>query len=93
MTNPEPVNQPISVKPHIAPVVMSESTKAILIVGFGILAYQFIRSEAVLGALMASAGLIVTYAWGLAHRVRCWINLRFLANLPQVPDSVAKVGK
>lgn len=93
MSTPEPVNQPISVKPHVAPVVMSESTKAILISAFAILVYQFVKSEQLMAVVIPALGFVATFAWGLAHRIRCWLNLRFLANLPQVPDEVAKVGK
>jgi len=83
----------IVVKPHVGTVVLSESTKAILSLGFGILAFRMFQSDAIAAGVIASAGVIATYVWGLAHRIRCWLNLRFLANLPQVPDSVAKVGK
>lgn len=91
MMNPEPVNKPINVKPHMRQVVLSETASTALSLGFAILAYRLYQSEAITAAVFASAGILFAYVWRLAHRVRCWINLRFLAN--QVPDSVAKVGK
>lgn len=94
MSPPEPTipqPAPINVKPHLGPVVLSETTKALVSVVGTIVAFHLWQSDAVAAAVFASAAVLVGYAWGLAHRIRCWINLRFLAN--QVPDEVAKVGK
>lgn len=98
MSNPEPVTPQVSVKPTAAPIVMSESTKAALIALAAILAYHFIKSEAVLGVLVSSMGALIAglagvlaYGNGLLHRLRCWKALKFMAN--RLPDDVAKVGK
>lgn len=87
----EPETKPISVKATATPVVMSESTKVVLVAFFAFACSQFIRSELALGAVMAASGVVVTWVWGVWHRLRCWGALRFLAGL--VPDDVAVVGK
>lgn len=91
MTNETTTPAPISVKPTAAPVVMSESTKVILVAGFAYAASQFVRSEVALAAIIPAAGILATWGWGLWHRLRSWGALRYLASL--VPDHVATVGK
>jgi hypothetical protein len=83
--------EPISVKPKAAPVVMSESTKIVLVAAFAYAASQFIRSEIAMAAIIPAAGILVTWVWGLWHRLRTWGALRHLADL--VPDEVAVIGK
>lgn len=82
---------PITVKASAAPVVMSESTKAILTSVFAIVTYQFVKSETVLGVVIGSSGFILTFFWGLWHRIRTWGALRYLAHLAD--DSIATVSK
>lgn len=84
-------DKPISVKPGVTPVVMSESTKIVLVAALAYAASHFVRSEVALAAIVPAAGILATWFWGLWHRVRTWGALRFLATL--VPDDVAKVGK
>lgn len=83
--------KPISVKRKAAPVVMSETTKVLLIAAFAYAASQFVRSDVALAAIIPAAGIVATWAWGLWHRIRTWGALRFLA--AQVPDEVAVVGR
>ena len=87
----EPVPKAISVKGSATPVVLSESTKVVLIATFAYAASHFIRSEVAMAAVIPAAGILVTWFWGLWHRIRTWGALRFLAH--QVPDEVAKVTK
>lgn len=86
-----PVSAPIRVKPSATPVVLSESTKIVLVAGFAYAASQFIRSEVAMAAVIPAAGILVTWFWGLWHRLRTWGALRFLAHLAD--DEVAVVGK
>lgn len=88
---PDTCAPPISVKPHAAQVVMSESTKAIMLLGFALLFDHLLRSDAIKMAVVPMMGILATFVWTLWHRLRTYFALRFLAN--QVPDSVAKVGK
>ncbi len=88
---PDTTRPPISVKATAAPVVMSESTKVVLVAVFAFAASQFIKSDAVIAAVMAASGIVATWVWGVWHRIRTWGALRFLAM--QVPDHVATVGK
>lgn len=81
----------ITVKATATPVVLSESTKVVLIAAFTFAAAQFIHSEVALAAVIPAGGILATWGWGLWHRVRTWGALRFLAH--QVPDEVAVVGK
>lgn len=87
-SNPAP---PITVKASMAPVVMSESTKLILVAFFAMIADRYMHSETAIIAVMAASGALATFVWGLWHRVRSWGALRFLASI--VDDSVAVVGK
>lgn len=87
----EPVNKPITVKPTATPVVLSESTKIVLVAAFAYMASLFIRSEIAMAAVIPAAGILVTWFWGLWHRLRTWGALRFLAHLAD--DEVAVVGK
>ena len=83
----------ITVKPAAGQVVMSETTKALMLLGFAFILDRLLRSDAVKMAVVPMMGIVATFIWGLWHRLRTYFALRFLANLPQVPDSVAKVGK
>jgi hypothetical protein len=82
---------PITVKAGVTPVVMSESTKVILVAFFAVLADRFLHSDLAMGAVMAASGAVATFVWGLWHRVRTWGALRHLAGL--LPDDIAKVGQ
>lgn len=86
----EGADKPISVKATAAPVVISESTKAILLGGFALAADHFMHSESAIIAVLAAAGFMLTGLWGLWHRLRTWGALRFLAD--KVDDAVAIVG-
>lgn len=90
MSNEQPT-VPISVKRHAGQAVMSETTKALMLVGFAFAADRFLHSEVTKGAVLAVAGIVCTFFWGLWHRLRTYFALRFLAD--RAPDSVAKVGK
>jgi hypothetical protein len=72
-------------------VVMSETTKIMLVLAFGVAVDRLLRSEAVKQALMLSAGAVVVYAWGLWQRLRSWKALSFLQQF--VPDETARMGK
>ena len=85
------MEDPIKVKSRATTVVLSESTKIVLVAGFAYAASLFIRSEIAMAAVVPAAGILVTWFWGLWHRIRTWGALRFLAT--QVPDEVAKIGK
>lgn len=82
---------PISVKRHARSAVMSETTKAVMLVGFAFAADHFLRSDITKGAVVAVSGILATFVWGLWHRMRTYFALRFLANA--APDHVAKVGE
>lgn len=82
---------PITVKATMTPVVMSETTKAILVAGLAALADHFMKSETALAAVLAASGAVATALWGVWSRVRTWGALRHLADL--VDDSIAVVGK
>lgn len=82
---------PITVKASAAPVVMSESTKVVLVAFFAVLADHFIRSDLAMGAVMAASGALATAVWGVWRRLKQWKALRALANL--LPDEIARVGK
>ena len=73
--------KPISVKANAAPVVMSEGTKAVGTAAFAIITYQFIKSDVVLGVVVGASGFVLTFLWGLWHRIRSWGALRYLASL------------
>ncbi len=83
--------EPIRVKKTAAPVVLSESTKVVLIAAFTFAAAQFIHSEVALAAVIPAGGILATWVWGLWHRIRTWGALRFLASI--VHDDLAVVGK
>ena len=85
------MEDPIKVKSRATTVVLSESTKIVLVAGFAYAASLFIRSEIAMAAVVPAAGILVTWFWGLWHRIWTWGALRFLAT--QVPDEVAKIGK
>ena len=87
----DPYTPQISVKPHAAQAVMSETTKAIMLLGFAFVLDRLLRSDAIKMAVVPMLGIIATFVWGLWHRLRTYFALRFLAG--QVPDEVAKVGK
>lgn len=90
----EPTNAcapPISVKPDAGQVVMSETTKALMLLGFAFILDRLLRSDAIKMAVVPMMGMLATFVWGLWHRLRTYFALRFLAG--QVPDEVAKVGK
>lgn len=90
----EPTNAcapPISVKPHAAQVVMSESTKAIILLALAFAFDRLLRSDAIKMAVVPMLGGLAVYIWSLWQRLRTYFALRFLAT--QVPDDVAKVGK
>lgn len=92
MTQPsDPPSSPISVKPTVAPVVMSEGTKFLLVCFFAVLCDHFIRSESVKGVVLTASGAFATFIWGLWHRIRCWTYLKFLTGF--VDDSIARIGK
>ena len=82
--------KPITVKASAAPVITSETFKAIALGGFAIAADQFMHSETAIVAVLAAAGFMLTCFWGLWHRLRTWGALRFLAG--HVSDDVAVVG-
>lgn len=88
---PDPCTPQIKVKPHAAQVVMSESTKTIMLIGFAFLFDRLLRSDALKMAIVPMLGGLAVYIWTLWHRLRTYFALRFLAN--QVPDHVARVGK
>lgn len=90
MTDPT-TPEPITVRPNMAPVVMSESTKLILVALFAMLADHFIKSESVMSVVLAAGGAVATAVWGVWQRVRTWGALRYIAGL--VDDSIAVVGK
>ena len=87
----DPCTPQISVKPPAAQAVMSETTKAIMLLGFAFVLDRLLRSDAIKMAVVPMLGIIATFVWGLWHRLRTYFALRFLAG--QVPDEVAKVGK
>lgn len=87
----EDATKPIKVKATVGPVVLSESTKVVLVAGFTYAASLFIRSEVAMMAVLPAVGVLVTWFWGLWHRIRTWGALRFLAH--QVPNEIARVGK
>lgn len=89
MTDPTP-SEPINVKPHATAVVMSESTKLIMIALFAAAADHFLHSEAAIGVVVACGGVLATAVWGLWSRVHNWRVMRFFANL--LPSDVATVG-
>lgn len=82
---------PITVKATATPVVMSEASKALMLVGFAVAADRFLQSDVARGAVIAASGVLATFAWGLWHRLRTYFALRFLAD--RVPDELAKVSK
>lgn len=82
---------PIVVKAHMAPVVMSEGAKLVMIAGFAALADHFMHSEIAIGAVVAAGGVLATAVWGLWSRVHNWRVLRFFASI--LPNDVATVGK
>jgi hypothetical protein len=90
MTDTSTPTNPIDVKPHMAPVVMSESTKLVMIALFAAAADHFLHSDIAIGAVVACGGVLATALWGLWTRVHNWRALRFLANL--APSEVATVG-
>lgn len=81
----------IRVKATASPVVMSESTKVVLIAGLAVVADRFMTSDTAIVAVLAAGGALATFAWGLWVRLTSWRALRFLAG--QVGDEVAVVGK
>lgn len=81
----------ITVKPAAGQVVMSETTKALMLLGFAFILDRLLRSDAIKMAVVPMMGMLATFVWGLWHRLRTYFALRFLAG--QVPDEVAKVGK
>lgn len=85
----QPATQ-IFVRPSAAPVVLSESTKLILIAGLGFAADHFMHSETAIVAVMAAGGAIATAAWSVWVRLSNWGIMKKLANL--VDDSIAVVG-
>lgn len=82
---------PTEVQEHGAPIVMSETTKMVLMAAFAVLAAHFIQSESVMGVVLAASGAIVTWGYGVYRRIVTWGKLKRLANL--LPDSLARVGK
>lgn len=84
--------EPISVKPTATPVVMSETTKIVLVAAFTYAAAQFVRSDIALAAIIPAGGVVATWVWGLWHRIRTWGALRYLAE-HWAPDEVAVVRK
>jgi len=91
MTDQAPPNGQITVKPDAGQVVMSETTKALMLLGFAFILDRLLRSDAIKMAVVPMMGMLATFVWGLWHRLRTYFALRFLAG--QVPDEVAKVGK
>ncbi len=91
MTDQTPPNGQITVKPAAGQVVMSETTKALMLLGFAFILDRLLRSDAIKMAVVPMMGMLATFVWGLWHRLRTYFALRFLAG--QVPDEVAKVGK
>ena len=91
MTDQAPPNGQITVKPAAGQVVMSETTKALMLLGFAFILDRLLRSDAIKMAVVPMMGMLATFVWGLWHRLRTYFALRFLAG--QVPDEVAKVGK
>lgn len=91
MTDQSPVTaEPINVKAHMAPVVMSESTKLIMIALFAAAADHFLHSEAAIGVVVACGGVLATGVWSLWARVHNWRVMRYFANL--LPSETATVG-
>lgn len=83
--------EPISVKATATPVVMSESTKILIVAVLAYAMSQFIRSDIALAAILPAAGILATWVWGVWHRIRTWGALRFLADM--APDHVAVVKR
>lgn len=84
-------SDPIVVRAHVAPVVMSESAKLVLIAMFAAAADHFLHSDIAIGAVVACGGVLATAVWGLWSRVHNWKVLRFFASI--LPNEVATVGK
>jgi len=66
--------KPITVKASAAPVITSETFKAIALGGFAIAADQFMHSETAIVAVLAAAGFMLTCFWGLWHPSSQHIN-------------------
>lgn len=81
---------PINVRAHMAPVVMSESTKLILMALFAAAADHFLHSESAIAVVVACGGVLATGVWSLWVRVHNWRVMRYFANL--LPSDTATVG-
>jgi hypothetical protein len=82
--------KPISVTASPTKVVSKETVKMLAAAGFAVLAYQFIRSELVLAAVLPIGGFLGAWAYGLIDRWHTWRCAQHLAN--QLPDEKAVVG-
>jgi hypothetical protein len=83
--------EPITVQPHAAPLVMSESTKMVLMAAFAVAAAHFIQSESVMGVVLAASGVVVTWGYSVYRRLANWSVMKNLTTF--VDDSVARIGK
>lgn len=84
-------SEPILVKGSAAPVVMSETFKIVGTAAFAFAADRLLHSDLAIAAVLAGAGPILIWGWGLWHRIRTWGAARHMAAL--LPDDVARVGR
>jgi hypothetical protein len=72
-------------------VISRDTFKMLAGAAIAVLAYQFVRSEVVLLALVPVGGFLGVWLYGVVERLHNWRIMKFMADL--LPDGLAKVER